>query len=707
MAAVVAAGTFLACRWALKVDNWRVMTDELLYLKMADSIVDTLSPRPTFRGVELSNYSVLYPALLAPLVGWLDVSTAFRVAHGLGALLLASTSVPTYLLARYVSRSRAVAVAAALPVAVMPWLLYSLNLMTEVLAAPLLVWTIYAYVRALAEPSPRRDAIALVAVALLVLARTQFLFMPAVLVAAILVHELGWRLSGRSPRQWLAQIGGGLKAATVGHPLIVALTVLGVVLLVVMSASAFVGDYSVVVSSAELLPPGFVDALYRHVTLVAFGVAGVPLVLALAFVGDALWRPEDRRRHALAACLLVAIPLIVLVATNFDLRFSAPLQERYVFYMAPLLLVGAACFVHGTRRPLAAVAGGAAVAVFVIASTPDLLTLEATSVFASPARQGWVPFDGYVYRFGTAAGIGDVSPFLVLATGTALASLGLAWLVRSGRRGVALTALGCGIAVWCGALTSYAGPKVLAEHEALATVGLAGSIPLEQRSWIDDAVGSGATVGLAPTLIASRGGAPIAEGAVTTPSVWWEAEFWNRSVGRSYIHSGSQDWTPYAQQAMKLRPGSSQLRVSGAQAPYLVVANGNVRFAPAGTVVARTRDLRLIRAKRPYRVAWATSGITELGQLPPGGPAVLSVYGRDSGPSRRAQVSLLVVGQTLERPLTVRAAGSGRRMRVFGRRRIERSLCVRARGAEKVSLGVGGPNKLRLIAVRVRMGGPC
>ena len=520
LAVVVAIGTAYAWHWAAQVYNWRVMTDELLYVKLAQAAAENLSLRPEFRDVAVSNYSVLYPALLAPLAGLTDPSTAFRVGHLLGAALLASTAVPTYLLTAYVTRSRVAGMAAAVPIAVAPWVLYSINLLTEVLAGPLFVWTVYAFVRAVAEPSLRRDLLAVVAVVLLVATRTQFVFMPALLVATVLVHETGMRLAGRSARAWPGQLGAGLKAAVTGHRLLVVLTVVALLgLAVLTSAKTVVGDYGVVLDSSQLVPAGFWTGLVSRVTLVAFGLAGVPLVATIAFVADGLWQRDDRRVHALAACVLLTAPAVAFVATNFDLRFaSALLQERYLFYIAPLLLVGTASFVVVARRPLATMAGASVLAAVILSQASGLLPIGNPSLFATPARMGWTPFDGWVYRVTNPFGLGGLDPAYAFAAISVVVALALAWLLRSGRRTIALAAVGIGLTVWCAALTAYSAPKLLFEHENLAKVGLGGDLPLDQRSWIDRAVGEDATVGLAPSPLASRDGKPIAEDAVIEPA---------------------------------------------------------------------------------------------------------------------------------------------------------------------------------------------
>ena len=431
MAVVVAVGTAYACHWALQVDNWRVMTDELLYVKLAQSTAEHLSPRPEFRGVELSNFGILYPTLLAPLEGLFDPGTAFRLGHFLGALLLASTAVPVYLLASYVTRSRAAGLAAAIPMAVAPWVLYSLNLLTEVLAAPLFAWTVYAFVRAVAEPSVRRDAIAVVTVLALVGTRTQFIFMPVLLVGAVLVHELGTRLSGRSPREWARQLGHGFRASVTRHWLLAGLVVVSVFALVLLtSAKTLVGDYAVVLDSSELLPAGFWSGLVSRTTLVAFGLAGVPLIATFAFVADALWDRREPRAHALAAVVLLTAPALGFVATNFDIRFaSSLLQERYLFYLAPMLLVGTACFAMLVRRPFATVAGASVLGGVILSQASGLPPFGNPSLFATPARMGWVPFEGWVYRLANPVGLGSIDATY------AFAALAIAGAARPGVAG--------------------------------------------------------------------------------------------------------------------------------------------------------------------------------------------------------------------------------------------------------------------------------
>ncbi len=133
------------------------MTDEMLYVKVGLHMSDTLSPIPHVRGESVTNYSLLYPALLAPILAIFDMPAAFRIAHGMNALLMASTAIPTYLLAMLVTRSRTTALLAAAAAVAVPWLTLATIMFSESLAYLLFACALLAMLRALEEPSWRRD----------------------------------------------------------------------------------------------------------------------------------------------------------------------------------------------------------------------------------------------------------------------------------------------------------------------------------------------------------------------------------------------------------------------------------------------------------------------------------------------------------------------------------------------------------------------
>jgi hypothetical protein len=110
-------------------------------------------------------------------------TTAFDISHVISAVVFASTAIPVFLPARLVTRDRAAAVlAAALSIAV-PWIAMTATLMTEPIAHAASAWALLAMTRALERPPGQRDLLALLAIVLAALARTQLAILGAAFVA--------------------------------------------------------------------------------------------------------------------------------------------------------------------------------------------------------------------------------------------------------------------------------------------------------------------------------------------------------------------------------------------------------------------------------------------------------------------------------------------------------------------------------------------
>src|SRR4051794_10992567 len=77
-----------------QVTHWGVMTDELQYVRMAVSVGEDHTFIPHIHGQYVHVYSQVYSLLLAPLYAAFDMGKAYHLAHGLNALLMASTAVP-------------------------------------------------------------------------------------------------------------------------------------------------------------------------------------------------------------------------------------------------------------------------------------------------------------------------------------------------------------------------------------------------------------------------------------------------------------------------------------------------------------------------------------------------------------------------------------------------------------------------------------
>src|SRR3954452_14473546 len=173
--------------------DWFVMTDELLYERLAINAAHTFSPLPAIHGQAVGNMNQLYPLLIAPIFGHGNVAASLTQAHILNAILMASTAVPVFALARELQGSRGWALFAAGVSVAGPWMVLSSFLLTEVAAYPTFVWAVWAIERAVARPGRRGDALALALIALATSARVQLVvLLPAFALVAV-VQELRYR----------------------------------------------------------------------------------------------------------------------------------------------------------------------------------------------------------------------------------------------------------------------------------------------------------------------------------------------------------------------------------------------------------------------------------------------------------------------------------------------------------------------------------
>jgi len=138
LAALLALWLAAACGLQLlttRVADWFVMTDELLYERLAISIAHGRSPLPRVHGVLVPSIDQLYPLLIAPVFGAQLVPDSLHAAHFLNAFVICSACIPAYLLVRRVSGRAAAAWFAAVATLCVPWLVLSSFLLTEVATA--------------------------------------------------------------------------------------------------------------------------------------------------------------------------------------------------------------------------------------------------------------------------------------------------------------------------------------------------------------------------------------------------------------------------------------------------------------------------------------------------------------------------------------------------------------------------------------------
>src|SRR3954447_26120378 len=98
-----------------RVVDWFVMTDELLYERLALSVDRLHSPVPHVHGAVIASINQLYPLLLAPVFATGTVAHGLQLAHVLNAFVMTSAAIPAYLLTlRVTSNALASALAAVL-----------------------------------------------------------------------------------------------------------------------------------------------------------------------------------------------------------------------------------------------------------------------------------------------------------------------------------------------------------------------------------------------------------------------------------------------------------------------------------------------------------------------------------------------------------------------------------------------------------------
>jgi len=613
-------GAGLAIWYSGRIQDWSVMTDELLYAKLATAISTSGSPFPEVHGSSIAVYNQLYPLLIAPFYGALAPPEAFRAAHVLNAFVMTSAVFPVYLLGRQVL-PRAWAFAAAGLSIVLPWMALTGFLMTEAAAYPAFVWAVLGLQLTIAAPSPRRDLLAVGALGFAILARTQFAVLVLVLPLAILGHELGTRRDLRE----------GIRQAVRAHRILAVIYAVGIALVAVLAAvgsfGRLLGVYAVTVEGS-LLPSGVWAAAARHLDAVAIGCGMVPLILGGGWMVSTVVRSRSRSEHALATLSLVTVTLLTFEAASFSVRFGdSVVRDRYLFYVVPLLVVGAAAALQSAQRWRVAVGAGAVAILFAVTAAQLPFTVYPGVWVDSPAS---VLNEVLIEQSG-ALGTGTFVALLGLFTGVVLV-LGL---LLSPRIPFAILSLVAVLAFSVLTLRSEV-------DRVVQGMGLSGR-PLARSpglvlDWVDTVVPEGEQAALLAF--------PVSTAWDTTAIRWWDVEFWNRSVTHAYVAMDENfRYTPFPHRALEINWATGEAHGTDDAPAYVVAAPGDSRFLLAGREQAANLGFAVRRVKRPYRALWMSRGLQTDGWTTPGRPAAIRAYAR-----ARARSELVRLRITLRAP---------------------------------------------------------
>src|SRR6476660_8003038 len=176
-----------------------IMGDELHYSELARSFASDGAMRLR---EEPSSLRSLYPVLISP--AWLatSVGTAYTLTKVINVLLMTLAAVPFFLWARSLLRP-AFALTATLLFLLLPAALYANLIMTESAFLPaFLLWMLLAAL-ALEHPTPLRQVLAIVSIALPVAIRAQGVVLVPILLTAVALKVLldgraGGKLTSRS-----------------------------------------------------------------------------------------------------------------------------------------------------------------------------------------------------------------------------------------------------------------------------------------------------------------------------------------------------------------------------------------------------------------------------------------------------------------------------------------------------------------------------
>jgi hypothetical protein len=600
-------GTALAV-FTSKVANWFVMTDELLYERLAISIANTDSPLPRVHAAAVSNINQLYPLLIAPAFRNLSIADAFHQAHILNAFVMSSAAIPAYLLARRLTSQPALPFVVAVATVTVPWITLSSFLLTEVAAYPAFVWALLGIQACVARPSTRNDLLAVAALALAVLGRTQFYALVLVLPAVVLADGLA---------------GRRLKEAVLEHRALVVVYTVGALCALVLAIGGhpLLGTYAQT-AEGNPLPPEIVESVPAHLAVVALAGGLLPFLLGGAWAVSNLVRRDVGERRVFAWLTVVTVVVLTVEVASFNLRFGGGLvRERYLFYLTPLLLCAFVAALTEVRLPRWSLLAPLALVVVGFWRAP-IPTFEKLNV-DTPAS---VLYD---WLLATMHGVGAARLALILAAVVlTLLVLEGAALVPRGPFAIGLCSL---LLVALVAETGYAFKRLFAVD---GTSGL--PLTLDQSpvfGWIDGQINGDSVASIVPYPI-------LASDYWSNVGFWWDLEFWNRSVqhevGRPDEFSGTPGGTfPKSFIRFDPRTGAANVSYPG----FAAQSVSESRFRLAGQILATRRNYDLIRTAEPWRADWVTSGLYDDGWTRPGRTGSLKIFAQP-GQRRRLRRSV-------------------------------------------------------------------
>ena len=650
-----------------RVADWFVMTDELLYERLALSVDRLGTVVPHVHGETVSNLNQLYPLLLSIPFRHGQVLHGLHEAHVLNAFVMTSAALPAYMLARRVTHHDWISLLAAFLTATVVWITLASFLLTEVAAYPAFVWALLAAHACVTKPSARNDLLAAAGIAIAALARTQFYVLAGVLVVAIVAQAA-------SERQ--------VRATLRRHIVLGGFYLTGVLVAIALSATGHhvLGTYAQT-AKGNPLPAGILGSAVAHLAVVSLATGLLPMLIGGGWLVANLLSSESRERQTFAWLAVTTIVALTLEVASFDIRFGGDaVRERYLFYLAPVLFVALAAALTAASLPRWSVAAPLLL-VAVGFSQTQLPTFEKLNA-DTPASV----IDDWLRS--TMHGLSGARTFLVLAAAVLiLAYLELAAIAS--RRTVA-AAICVPLALVLPAQTAYGFKRLFAVN---GTSGL--PLTLDQSpvfQWVDREINTESRAVMIPY--------PVIQGDYwANIGFWWDLEFWNRSVeyeaGRPNEFSGTPPGS-FPKLTLRFDPVTGRANID--PDAFVLQAANESRFHIAGTRRTIQRGVYLDAPERPWRADWVSHGLYDDGWTRPGRTARIRVFAKPGQNGRRSRVVTVYIGspQTVTKRSVVLRSNSGIWRLQVGLTGATQAVnvCVPARGFADITIDVRGASAI-------------
>jgi len=528
-----------------------IMVDELIYSELAKSFA--AGGHFLVRDHSTGSYGYIYPILLAPAwAAFKAVPDAYAAAKGINALVMSLAAMPAYFLARRVLGQWASLAAAALAVAI-PSMVYTSTLMTENAFYPIFLTVVLAFVVWLERPTTASTLLLLGLCLLAFMTRQQAIaLVPALLTAPLLVA--GREAFRRYSLMYWIVLGAAL--VVVVEQLARGRSVFGIL-----------GAYQI--ASTSNYSAGDVTRWFLyHVSELdlSLGVLPFAALLVLAFG----LRGLPRQQKVFVAAVVSVTFWLVLEVAIFASEQSFRVEERNMFYVAPLFLIALLVWID---RGLPRGTVWATAAIILAAALPGALPysryigLNAISDTIALIPLGWLVEQGL--------GLDDVGLVVVFIT----AAAGLLFLFVPRRWGYVLPVL-----VLAYFAVSQAAIESKQHQQSLQSLFGGISHPPLALDWIDRKVGSGAKVAVVWT------------GDDNRKFTIWENEIFNRSLGTIYSTGGSLPGD-LAETPVRIDRSSGNLVTKSGQVADAQYALTDTSLALKGAVLGRDQLKRMVLYK--------------------------------------------------------------------------------------------------------------